>query len=96
LTPWNRFLSKGSGPADNKALFYCLGIYEKSMGDVLIAGYIIGIITGGIQKRVRLRYQRLGVCYFYDDVKEKLSSFSDFLESKTYNQKFFFHYRVKN
>ena len=46
----------------------------------LSKGYIIGIITGGIQKRVRLRYQRLGVRYFYDDIKEKLSSFSDFLE----------------
>ena len=42
-------------------------------------GYVIGIITGGIQKRVRLRYQRLGVKFFYDDIKEKLVSFHDFL-----------------
>jgi 3-deoxy-D-manno-octulosonate 8-phosphate phosphatase (KDO 8-P phosphatase) len=42
-------------------------------------GYVIGIITGGIQKRVKLRYQRLGVRFFYDDIKNKLDSFSDFM-----------------
>lgn len=45
----------------------------------LAEGFIIGIITGGIQKRVRLRYQRLGVTLFYDDCREKTSSFRDFL-----------------
>jgi hypothetical protein len=33
-----------------------LGIYEKSMGDVLIAGYIIGIICAGFPEARRLTF----------------------------------------
>jgi len=48
-------------------------------------GLEIGIITGGIIERVRLRYQKLGVKYYYDDVNDKTISFQDFLEKTGFN-----------
>jgi 3-deoxy-D-manno-octulosonate 8-phosphate phosphatase (KDO 8-P phosphatase) len=45
----------------------------------LAAGFVIGIITGGTQKRVKLRYQKLGVLHFYDNSPEKAACLDDFL-----------------
>jgi 3-deoxy-D-manno-octulosonate 8-phosphate phosphatase (KDO 8-P phosphatase) len=43
-------------------------------------GYEIAIITGGVVKRVKLRYQKLGVKYYYDDVNDKTVPLKEFLE----------------
>jgi len=45
----------------------------------LSAGFIIGIITGGTQKRVKLRYRKLGVLHFYDNSPQKTVCLDDFL-----------------
>ncbi len=44
------------------------------------AGYPIAIITGGYIERVRLRYEKLGVKYFYDKARNKVECLNDFLE----------------
>ncbi len=44
------------------------------------SGLVIGVITGGGQQSVRLRHQRLGVGYYFDNVRDKLSSLYDFME----------------
>jgi len=44
----------------------------------LSKGFVIGIITGGGQKRVRLRYRKLGVIHFYDHSSDKMACFHDF------------------
>lgn len=44
------------------------------------AGYPIAIITGGFVKRVRLRYEKLGIEYFYDKARDKVACLNDFLE----------------
>jgi 3-deoxy-D-manno-octulosonate 8-phosphate phosphatase (KDO 8-P phosphatase) len=46
------------------------------------AGYPVAIITGGFIERVRLRYEKLGVEYFYDKARNKVECLNDFL-SKT-------------
>lgn len=46
------------------------------------AGFEIGVITGGAQQRVKLRHQKLGVAYYYDNVRDKTASLEDFI-SKT-------------
>lgn len=43
------------------------------------AGYYIGVITGGAQKRVKLRHQKLGVVHYYDNVRDKKASLEDFI-----------------
>ncbi len=43
------------------------------------AGYPIAIITGGYIERVRLRYEKLGVEYFYDKARNKVECLNDFL-----------------
>ena len=43
-------------------------------------GYPVAIITGGYINRVRLRYEKLGVKYFYDKVHEKVDCLNDFLD----------------
>lgn len=43
-------------------------------------GYPIAIITGGYLERVRLRYEKLGVIYFYDQARDKLGCLNDFLD----------------
>ena len=43
-------------------------------------GYPVAIITGGYIERVRLRYEKLGVKYFYDRARDKVSCLNDFLE----------------
>jgi 3-deoxy-D-manno-octulosonate 8-phosphate phosphatase (KDO 8-P phosphatase) len=45
-------------------------------------GFVIGVITGGAQQRVKLRHQKLGVVYYYDNVRDKTASLEDFI-SKT-------------
>ncbi|MDD4144729.1 MAG: DUF2520 domain-containing protein [Prolixibacteraceae bacterium] len=42
-------------------------------------GYPVAVITGGCQQRVKLRYQRLGVTYYYDGVADKMVCLSDFI-----------------
>ncbi|WP_297091340.1 HAD-IIIA family hydrolase [uncultured Draconibacterium sp.] len=44
------------------------------------AGYPIAIITGGYIERVRLRYEKLGVEYFYDKARDKVACLNDFLK----------------
>ncbi len=46
----------------------------------LISGFHVAIITGGYIERVRLRYQKLGVKYFYDNVNDKTESLADFIQ----------------
>ena len=43
-------------------------------------GYPIAIITGGYIKRVRLRYEKLGVKYYYDSARDKVECLKDFLK----------------
>jgi 3-deoxy-D-manno-octulosonate 8-phosphate phosphatase (KDO 8-P phosphatase) len=45
----------------------------------VLKGFLIGIITGGVQNRVRLRYRKLGVTFFYDNSANKISCFNDFI-----------------
>jgi 3-deoxy-D-manno-octulosonate 8-phosphate phosphatase (KDO 8-P phosphatase) len=45
-------------------------------------GYPVAVITGSNTERVRLRYERLGVKFFYQNVTDKVESLADFL-SKT-------------
>lgn len=48
----------------------------------LEGGYTIGVITGGAQNAVKLRHQKLGVVYYYENVRDKTASLDDFI-SKT-------------
>jgi 3-deoxy-D-manno-octulosonate 8-phosphate phosphatase (KDO 8-P phosphatase) len=43
-------------------------------------GYPVAIITGGYIKRVRLRYEKLGVKFFYDRARDKVECLNDFLK----------------
>ena len=43
-------------------------------------GYPVAIISGGFLERVRLRYERLGVRFFYGNVADKTRALSDFIE----------------
>lgn len=45
-------------------------------------GYPVAVITGGCQRRVKLRCKRLGVKYYYDCVNDKVKCLSHFI-SKT-------------
>lgn len=42
-------------------------------------GYEVAVITGSFIEHVRLRYDRLGVRYFYSNVADKTDALSDFL-----------------
>jgi|SRR5690554_4411208 len=42
-------------------------------------GFPVAIISGGFLERVKLRYERLGVKYFYGSVADKTVALSDFL-----------------
>ncbi len=42
-------------------------------------GFPIAIITGGYIERVRLRYEKLGVKYYYDRVRNKVECLNDFM-----------------
>jgi len=43
-------------------------------------GYPVAVITGGYIERVRLRYEKLGVRFFYDRARDKTKCLYDFLE----------------
>ena len=43
-------------------------------------GFPIAVITGGYIDRVRIRYQKLGVEYYYDKARDKVQCLYDFLE----------------
>jgi 3-deoxy-D-manno-octulosonate 8-phosphate phosphatase (KDO 8-P phosphatase) len=43
-------------------------------------GYPVAIITGGYIERVRFRYEKLGVKYYYDKARNKVECLNDFLE----------------
>ena len=47
--------------------------------NAILFGYPVVIITGGYIRQVRLRYEKLGVKYFYDSVRDKLECLHDFL-----------------
>ena len=42
-------------------------------------GYPVAVITGGYIERVRLRHEKLGVKYYYDNVRDKTDSLKDFI-----------------
>ena len=44
------------------------------------AGYIVALITGGYTERVRKRYEKIGVKYYYDDVSDKVQCLDELLE----------------
>ena len=41
-------------------------------------GFPVAVITGGYIERVRLRHEKLGVIYYYDNVRDKVESLKDF------------------
>ncbi len=41
-------------------------------------GFPVAVITGGYIDRVRLRHEKLGVKYYYDNVRDKVESLKDF------------------
>jgi 3-deoxy-D-manno-octulosonate 8-phosphate phosphatase (KDO 8-P phosphatase) len=43
-------------------------------------GFPVAVITGGYIERVRLRHEKLGVIHYYDKVRDKGESLSDFIE----------------
>jgi 3-deoxy-D-manno-octulosonate 8-phosphate phosphatase (KDO 8-P phosphatase) len=43
-------------------------------------GYPVAVITGGFVERVRLRYEKIGVKYYYDNSRDKVDCLNDFLE----------------
>jgi len=43
-------------------------------------GFPVAVITGGYIDRVRLRYEKLGVEYFYDRARNKVECLQDFLK----------------
>jgi len=46
------------------------------------AGFPVAIITGGYIERVRLRYEKLGVEYYYDKARDKVECLNDFLSKE--------------
>ena len=47
--------------------------------NAILLGFPIAIITGGNMKGVRLRHEKLGVKYIYDNVRDKIESLYDFI-----------------
>ncbi len=45
----------------------------------LESGFVVGVVTGGGQKSVKLRHRKLGVEYYYDNVRDKIASLKDFI-----------------
>ncbi len=43
-------------------------------------GYPVAVITGGYIERVRLRYDKLGVKFYYDKARDKVKCLNDFLD----------------
>lgn len=50
-----------------------------ALRNALNMGYKIGIISGGEQERVRMRYSKLGVEFIYMGVRDKMSCLNDFM-----------------
>ena len=48
-------------------------------------GYPVAIITGGFIERVRLRYEKIGVRYYYDKINDKVTSLKHFLQETGIN-----------
>ncbi|MBN1820219.1 MAG: HAD hydrolase family protein [Prolixibacteraceae bacterium] len=44
-------------------------------------GFEIAIITGGFVERVKLRHQKLGVKYYYENINSKLECLDDFVKN---------------
>ena len=42
-------------------------------------GYPVAVITGGYIEHVRLRYEKLGVKFYYDKARDKVKCLNDFL-----------------
>ncbi len=42
-------------------------------------GFPVAVITGGYIERVRLRYEKLGVKFYYDNARDKVKCLNDFL-----------------
>lgn len=42
-------------------------------------GFPVAVITGGFANRVRLRYEKIGVKYYYDKARDKVECLNDFL-----------------
>jgi 3-deoxy-D-manno-octulosonate 8-phosphate phosphatase (KDO 8-P phosphatase) len=45
----------------------------------LNAGFKVAIITGGVSERVKLRYTKLGIEYYYDKIVNKMDCLLDFM-----------------
>jgi 3-deoxy-D-manno-octulosonate 8-phosphate phosphatase (KDO 8-P phosphatase) len=45
----------------------------------LESGFVVGVVTGGGQQSVKLRHRKLGVEYYYDNVRDKIASLEDFM-----------------
>ena len=50
-------------------------------------GYPIAVITGGGLEGVRLRYEKIGVKYYYDNARDKVKSLEDFLKNTGIDKK---------
>ncbi|NQU84631.1 MAG: HAD hydrolase family protein [Mariniphaga sp.] len=48
--------------------------------NALMNNFEVAIITGGFVERVKLRYQKLGVKYYYENIRDKMECLKDFLE----------------
>jgi 3-deoxy-D-manno-octulosonate 8-phosphate phosphatase (KDO 8-P phosphatase) len=46
----------------------------------ILSGFPVAVITGGFAERVRLRYEKIGVKYYYDKARDKAGCLNDFLE----------------
>lgn len=46
----------------------------------IVSGYPVAVITGGAVERVRLRYERIGVKHYYDNVRDKVKCMEDFFQ----------------
>lgn len=46
----------------------------------IAAGFPVAVITGGYSDRVKLRYLKLGVSWYYDNVRNKVECVNDFLQ----------------
>jgi 3-deoxy-D-manno-octulosonate 8-phosphate phosphatase (KDO 8-P phosphatase) len=43
-------------------------------------GFSVAVITGGTLERVRLRYEKIGVKFYYDNISNKVKCLDDFLD----------------
>ena len=50
-------------------------------------GFPVAVITGGFAERVRLRYEKIGVKYYYDKAGDKVECLNDFLGKTGVNAK---------